>query len=211
MVPHDLHFLVREGPPADGQLAALVDVAIQPGSPALLENLGALAASALPSASSAIDELREVAEALAGAGRAVVVDLGLPRDFQYYTGVAFEFTSAGQSWGSGGRYRPTSPGTPDTACGLGLEAARLASHIASTTREPAVVAIVPAGANDLAEALAVARALHRSGVAAALAPADGAAPVSVTVSGRELTARTPGGDQVMSSLDDLIGLLVQFK
>jgi len=193
------------------RFSALVDVALQPGGVALLDNLEALTWGSLPAATSAIRELRSVASALAESGRNVVVDLGLPRDFEYYSGVVFEFTSAGQSWGGGGRYRPAGPGAPASACGLGLEAGQLADHIAGTTGEPLVVSIVPAAPGDLARALTVARALHRGGVSAALAETPINSPIAVTVSGDELIARTPDGERTMSVLDDVVGLLLQFK
>jgi len=202
---------LRQALASHARLAALVDVALRPGSVALLDNLDALASGDLPAATSAIRELRSVASALAESGRTVVVDLGLPRDFEYYSGVVFEFTSGGQSWGGGGRYRPAGPGTPDTACGMGLEAKQLAEHISGTTGEPLVVAIIPAAPSALARSLAVARALHRGGVAAALGgPTDGP-PLSVTVSRDQLIAHTPNGDRAMSALDDVVGLLLQFK
>ena len=193
------------------QLAGLIDVALQPGNVALLDNLEALASACLPAAKGSIRELRTVASALAESGRTVVVDLGLPRDFEYYSGVVFEFTSDGQSWGGGGRYRPAGPGTPETACGLGLEAERLADHISGTTSEPTIVAVVPETPADLARALAAARALHRGGIAAALAGPVNGSPVAVTVAGIHLIARTPDGERTMSALDDVVGLLLQFK
>ncbi len=193
------------------KLAGFINVALQPGRVALLDNLEALALASLPAAAEAIRELRAVASALAESGRTVLVDFGLPRDFEYYSGVVFEFTSAGQSWGGGGRYRPAGPGTPETACGLGLEAERLANHVSASTEEPVVVSIVPEAPGDLARALLVARALHRGGVAAALAGPLASSPVAVTVSGDDLIARTPKGEQTMSALDDVVGLLLQLK
>jgi histidyl-tRNA synthetase len=202
---------LRQSLAGHARLAAFIDVALQPGGVALLDNLEALASGGLPAATNSIRELRDVASALAESGRSVVVDLGLLRDFEYYSGVVFEFTSASQSWGGGGRYRPAGPGTPETACGLGLEAERLADHVSGTTGEPVVVSIIPTAPADRVRALAVARALHRGGVAAALAEPDNGSPVAVTVSGDRLLARTPHGERTMSALDDVVGLLLQFK
>ncbi|MBI5947649.1 MAG: ATP phosphoribosyltransferase regulatory subunit [Chloroflexi bacterium] len=197
---------------ADPQVAAFLEVALQPaGGLALLDNLAALAHSSVPASLPAIAELAGVAKALAGSGRAVVIDLGMPRDFDYYTGVVFEFESHGESWGGGGRYSPGGPGTASTACGLGLEAGMLASHLAPTTRERMVVAVTPAAPDDMGRAIAVARALHRGGIAAALSGEPGSSKLGVTVSGSSLVARTPDGERAMSALDDVVGLLIQYK
>ncbi len=202
---------LRDAAAGHGGLSAFIDVALHPGGVALLDNLEALAASSLSDAVTAVRELRSIAAALAGAGRTVTIDLGLPRDFEYYTGVVFEFVSGGHSWGGGGRYRPAGPGTPESACGLGLDAALLAAHISATTRPPMVVSIVPATEADMARAVSVARALHRSGVAAALATGAEDAPLAVRVSAEGLAARTPNGERNMTALDDVVGLLLQFK
>jgi histidyl-tRNA synthetase len=194
------------------QLAALVDVATgADGGLPLLENLAALARAALPAALPAIEELSGVARALIDSGRQVIVDPALPRDFEYYTGVVFEFDSAGSPWGRGGRYSPGGEGTAATACGLGLEAGELAMHLATSTRPRQWVAVVPASAGDLGRALAVARALHRSGINAALAEAAAPGGLAVRVAGERLVAQTPDGEREMSALDDVVGLLVQFK
>jgi ATP phosphoribosyltransferase regulatory subunit len=195
------------------QIGAFIEVALQPSEALpLLDNLRAIAAGCLPSAAPAIAELASIAGALRSAGRPVRVDLGMPRDFEYYTGVVFEFTSNGESWGGGGRYRPSGTNTPETACGLGLEAARLASHVFSSTRQPITVWIMPGSSSDLGRAVSVARALHRSGIAAALAePRAVAAGIGVNVAGEQLVARLPDGEHSMSALDDLVGLLIQYK
>ncbi len=193
-------------------LSAFVDVALRTGQgTALLSNLAALAATAAPGALPALDELQDVAMALEESGRTVAVDLAMPRDFQYYTGVVYEFEGGGEQWGGGGRYAPAGLAGAETACGLGLEAARLASHVSGSTREPAPVRVIPEAPGELGHALAVARALHRSGIAATLADGDGASPVSVRVGPGGLLATTPEGQAQLSALDDLVVLLVNYK
>jgi hypothetical protein len=59
--------------------------------------------------------------------------------------------------------------------------------------------------------VAVARALHRGGIAAALADDAAAGELSVRVEGDRLVARTPDGERQMTALDDVVGLLVQYK
>lgn len=194
------------------RLAAFVQVALQPdGGLGLLSNLAALARDMLPQASSAIDELSGVARALADSGRRIVVDPSMPRDFEYYTGVVFEFDSGGQPWGRGGRYTLNCAGISGTACGLGLEAGELATHLTASTRKRPAVAIIPGSADDLGQALEMARALHRSGIPAALAPEAPEAEVAVRIAGAQLFALTPEGEREMAALDDVIELLVQNK
>jgi histidyl-tRNA synthetase len=202
--------LARGGDTLSPQLTAFVQVALQAGEVELLENLRALAAP-LHGAEDALDELRDIARALIGAGRTVVIDLGMPRDFDYYTGVVFEFHADEESWGRGGRYSPNGHRTPDTACGLGLDASRLATRSAGATRNAGVISIVAATASDLGRALTVARALHRGGIAAALAGPETSSEVTVTVAGESLTARTPEGEQTMSTLDEVVGMLLRYK
>jgi len=198
------------GSKLEPQLRAFIDVAMQQGGVALLQNIAALA-PALPGVAEAVAELESIAGALIGSGRDAVIDLAMPRDFDYYTGVVFDFHAEGESWGRGGRYSPNGPGTPDTACGLALDASRLAARSSGETRKPVIIGVVAATPVHLGKALSVARALHRSGVAAALADLASPSPVTVTVSGESLIARTPDGEQTMSSLDEVVGMLIRYK
>jgi histidyl-tRNA synthetase len=195
----------------DPKLAAFVDVALQPGGLALVVNLTAIAREGLPEAVPALAELGAVAHALDDAGLAIVFDFAIPRDFEYYTGAVFEVDAEGEPWGRGGRYAPGGAGTADSACGLALDAGRLAEYLAPTTGPRLTVAVVPGAPEDMGRALSVARALHRSGISAALQSSAGSAPVKVTVTGDRLVAQTPGGERTMAALDDVVGLLVQFK
>lgn len=193
-------------------LAAFVDAALQPGGePRLLATLAAAADGALAGARAPIEELMGIATALTASGRRVTIDLAMPRDFDYYSGIAFEFEADGESWGGGGRYTPTGPGTAATACGLALDAGRLARHLSPGTRQPMMVAVIPAAPADMGRAVGVARALHRAGIAAALSAPGAATEVAVTVSADSLVARTPEGERGMSALDDVVGLLIQYK
>jgi ATP phosphoribosyltransferase regulatory subunit len=193
-------------------LGAFVEAALQPAaSPALIENLKSLAAAVLPAAVGALEETAGVANALTDSGRSVTVDFGMARDFEYYTGVVFEFDSGGSAWGNGGRYTPVGVEGPATACGLGLAVDRLARHVEGTTRRRVTVAVVPTDPADMGRAVAAARALHRGGIAAALATSARGETLAVEVGSRHMVARTPDGERQMSALDDLVGLLVQYK
>ncbi|OAI41979.1 hypothetical protein AYO38_03365 [bacterium SCGC AG-212-C10] len=200
---------LREAASTNAQLSAFVEVALQPfAGHSLIANLVALAPASAPSIAASLDELAGVAGALVASGRDVTVDFSLPRNFEYYTGVVFEFFANGIEWGGGGRYTTASGGT---ACGLALEAARLASLLASATPRRVVVSIVPATKMDFGPALAVAEALHSTGIAAALANDNRSGTIAVRVGGDSLVAMTPDGDRQMTSLDDVVGLLVQYK
>ena len=193
-------------------LAAFVAAALQPAaSPVLIENLKSLAAAVLPAAVGALEETAGVAGALTESGRAVVVDFAMPRDFEYYTGVVFEFDADGTAWGRGGRYTPAGIEAPATACGLGLSLDGLARQVQTSTRRRTSVAVIPEQPEDLSRAVAVARALHRGGIAAALANGEGDHALTVRVSGDRMTTHTPDGEHQMRALDDLVGLLVQYK
>ena len=193
------------------QREAFVTLAGSEGGIGLLGNLRAIAGTALAGAVEPLGELEAIARSLAESGREVVIDLSLPRDFEYYSGVVFEFTSNGETWGASGRYTPSGATTAATACGLALEASRISSHLTSRTRKRMVVSIVPGTPADFGAAVACARALHRSGVAASLADSPSASEIAVTITNGRLLARTPGGEREMAALDDVVGLLIQFK
>lgn len=192
--------------------AAFLAAALEPaGSIMLLDNLSALARAGLPGALQPLSELRDEAKALDEAGRPVHIDLGMARDFEYYTGVVFDVVSGDDKWGSGGRYSPNVPGAPASACGLGLEADRLIEHVRSSTRKRTVVSVIPDSETYFSDSMAVARALHKNGINASLATRDSEFTIAVVVSERGLRAHTPDGEQDMSSLDDVVGLLLQYK
>jgi ATP phosphoribosyltransferase regulatory subunit HisZ len=194
------------------QVAAFVELASRASADlSFLANLKALATGPLAAVMSALEELERVARALADSGRQVVVDPGMPHDFAYYTGVVFEFRDDDGAWGRGGRYAPAGEGAPATACGMGLDLGRLLDHIRPTTRIPAAVPVVPRAPADVTQAMAVARALHRSGIPAAFAAETGEGRLAVVIESGRMVACTPGGEQEMRTLDDLVGLLVLEK
>ena len=194
------------------QAAAFITAASEVrGGPQALVNLIALADAGLPDAVRCLRELHEVAAALTAAGRDVAIDLSAPTDFEYYAGVTFEFVSGPTTWGRGGRYVPGGgDATPPTACGLGLDAARLAASLRDSTTRRQPVGITASTDGDLGAALDLARALHRHGIAAALGDGD-AAEVRVTVGASGMTARTADGERSGATLDDVVELLLRSK
>jgi histidyl-tRNA synthetase len=157
-----------------------------------------------------LKELQTVAAALAGAGRVVSIDLGIPSDFEYYTGVVCEFRSGAKVWGRGGRYSLAGPVGQETACGLGLEATALAGYLRRQDGVEGVVAVVPAEPAAMSRALEAARTLHRAGIAAALGE-DNTATLSLRVGTETLSAHTPDGERSIEQLEDVVGILIQYK
>jgi histidyl-tRNA synthetase len=203
---------LRHDVAANAAVGAFLEVALRTSSDlTLLANLRNMAQNSLASAVPALAEVEGVAQALVASGRNVTIDLGMPRDFAYYSGVVYEFDADGLIWGKGGRYTPGGEGVAATACGLGLDLEQLAARVAPQTRRRDPVAVVPAAAEDMNRAMTVIRALHKSGVQAALGGPEAQADVTVTVSAAGLLARTAAGEQAISSLDDVVGLLVQRK
>jgi histidyl-tRNA synthetase len=197
---------------SDPALAAFVDVACRAGDgTALLANLEGIAVVSVPAALPALQELNGIASALKESNRPVMIDLAMPRDFEYYSGAVFEFESGETSWGGGGRYSSPGAGMGATACGLGLEAGLLAAHAAPMTRARQVVSVIARTPADFGRAIALARALHRSGIAAALGDGASSAALAVYVGADGLVAHTPDGERSMQALDDVVGLLIQYK
>jgi histidyl-tRNA synthetase len=192
--------------------AAIVDLATAPSDDvALLANMAAVAGVAAPAIRAAAEDCTVMANALREAGRPVLLHVGMSTDFGYYTGPVFEFRSGAHLWGRGGRYALAPSLGGHSATGLGLDATALASAIQRDNEAPSIVAVVPAEPADLGRAIEVARTLHRNDIPAALQSAGGGTPVAVLVAGGGLQARTPEGLIPLTSLDDLLPLLLQFK
>lgn len=175
---------------------------------ALAGNLRALATSALPAAVPALDNLIAVSSALADAGEGVEIVPGMAGDFEYYTGTIFEFVAGTEEVGVGGRYRAS--GSSTEACGLALDADKLAATVRRSTREPLVVAIIPSSPSHVARALSIARELHLSGIAASLGTGSAGNRLAVRV-GETLEVDGPDGTEPITALGDLVGLLLRYK
>ena len=193
------------------QALAFVDTALAgSGELALVDNLTALARTGLPAAVAPLGELREVAAALSEGGRTIAIDLTLPLDFEYYSGVTWELRGDDKSWGRGGRYEPVGPGTPRTACGLALDLDGLAVHLRGTSPRRVVVPIIAEREADLAPALDLARSLHRQGIPAALGETH-ASPIRLSVGPNGITAAGPAISRERATLDEVVQLVLQHK
>ncbi len=194
------------------QALAFVDTALAgSGELALVDNLIALARTGLAAAVAPLAELREVAAALSEGGRTIAIDLTLPLDFEYYSGVTWELGGGGgTSWGRGGRYEPVGPNTPPSACGLALDLDGLAAQLRRTSPRRAVVPIIAVREADLAPALDLARSLHRQGIPAALGETH-ASPIRLSVGPNGITAAGPDVSREGATLDEVVQLVLQHK
>ena len=176
----------------------------------LVENLIALARTGLAGAVAPLEELREVAAALVETGRAVAIDLTLPLDFDYYSGVTWELRGEGGAWGRGGRYQPAGPGAPESACGFALDADRLSERFGDAPSRAAAVAIVAEREAGLADALRLASSLHRHGISAALGDARDAA-IRLVVGPEGISAMSSDSSLERATLDAVVRFVLQHK
>lgn len=193
-----------------GALAFLQAALGGAGEPALAGNLIALARTGLPGAVAPLEELREVADALAGTGRDVAIDFTLPLDFDYYSGVTWELRGEGGAWGRGGRYQPAGPGAPASACGFALDADRLSAHAGGAPARGASVAIVAEREAGLADALRLASSLHGHGISAALGDARDAA-IRLVVGPGGIAASAADSSLEGATLDEVVRFVLQRK
>jgi ATP phosphoribosyltransferase regulatory subunit len=166
----------------------------------------ARALTEVPAAQSALDHLEAVVAGLAQAGmdRHVLVDLGEIRDLTYYTGIVFEVLvpDLGFELGGGGRYDDLVGrfGHPMRAVGFALDVERVLEAMARAGVP------MPAGGLDYRvegpDAHAAAEALRARGLAVAVGPGGGEAPV-VRAEGGALTLPGPQG-AAATDLDALV-------
>lgn len=156
---------------------------------AYLNNLRSTFAESIPGLEAPLDELAFVVGALERLGCRCLISAAMVRNFEYYTGPAFQFEVAGCRVGSGGRYDALLSligGGQMPASGFALEAevlARLLPEDASAGRRIATVLTKTGDSESLASAFRLAAALRAQGLAAQVA---GTAPDDsprVTVSG----------------------------
>ncbi len=133
-------------------------------------------ASDSPAARAALDELDATLDLLerGGVGGAVTVDLGLTRDFDYYTGLVVEayVPGLGVPVGGGGRYDGVlgSFGEPRPAAGFAIGVERIQIALAQQGRTPRVRALdALVGSAHAGDAFAAAALLRSAGWSVALA------------------------------------------
>jgi len=134
-------------------------------------------APSVPGIASALDELTTVTDTLEKLDCLYGVQTTLVRNFEYYTGVVFEFRAAACRMGSGGRYDGLLAlvgGEDMPASGFALSLSEIVSHLdtASETLSPQHQWLIEARGDDaptLAEAFAIASRLRAQGKSVTIA------------------------------------------
>ena len=155
---------------------------------AYLGNLRSAFLKAIPQMETPLDELALVAGALEELGGRILISAAMVRNFEYYTGPAFQLEVSGRRVGGGGRYDALVSligDRPAPASGFALEAGLLASLLADgelPRRLPATVVARAADGASLASAFRLAAALRQRGLEVQVAgsPPDGGARVEVS-------------------------------
>jgi histidyl-tRNA synthetase len=129
------------------------------------------------------------------------------RNFEYYTGPAFQFEVAGRRVGGGGRYDTLISligGEQIPASGFALEAGALADLLAAeaSERQITTVALEARNGESLASAFRLASALRAQGLAVHVAgdPPEGSPVVKVAGKGFVLVG-SAGGERRLDSVE----------
>ncbi len=150
---------------------------------AYVSNLRSSFAESIPDLKGSLDELALVAGALEGLGCRCHISAAMVRNFEYYTGLAFQFEVAGRRLGGGGRYDALVSligGRQAPASGFALEAGVLADLLpvaALGEQHIATVAVKTGDRESLASAFRLASALRAQGLAVQVAGDGQGGPV----------------------------------
>lgn len=195
---------------------------VRGGGTAYIANLRAAFASVTPALGRALDELEQVALAVAALRCPFEIDLTMVRDFEYYTGPVFRFAlDDGTDLGGGGRYDALvrDGGRTTPACGFGLSLDQLIQRLPDDAMPPAGNVIeVRAASEDgaaLGLALAVATELQEKGFCAEVVPSRRRATarwcltVDPAGGGRRYAMRElpDGAETVAPTMDGLVAVL----
>ena len=174
---------------------------------AYLSNLRSAFTKGVPQMEGPLDELAIVVGALEGLGCRCLISAVMVRNFEYYTGPAFQLEVAGHRVGGGGRYDALISligGEQVPASGFALEAGVLAALLAAeaSERQIATVALEARDGESLASAFRLASALRAQGLAVQVAgePLQGSPVVKVAGEGYVLVGRA-GGERHLASVE----------
>ncbi len=165
---------------------------------AYLSNLRSSFIESIPDLEGPLDELALVAGALEGLGCRCPISAAMVRNFEYYTGPAFQFEVAGRRVGGGGRYDALISligGQQVPASGFALEAGVLAEVLPVAESGEQRITTVAVNADDreaLASAFRLASALRAQGLAVQVA-GDGQDGPVVKVAGEGFLLSGVGG------------------
>ena len=180
---------------------------------AYLKNLRSAFTKGVPQMEGPLDELAIVVGALEGLGCRCPISAAMVRNFEYYTGPAFQFEVAGRRVGGGGRYDALISligGEQVPASGFALEAGVLAALLAAeaSERQIATVALEARDGESLASAFRLASALRAQGLAVQVAgePLQGSPVVQVAGEGYVLVGPA-GGERRLASVEAVVEAL----
>ncbi len=183
-------------------------LAVEGEGGAYLNNLRSSFAKSISELAGPLDELALVAGALERLGCRCLISSAMVRNFEYYTGPAFQFEVAGRRIGGGGRYDALVShigGREAPASGFALEAGVLAELLpveASERRRVLIVAAQKDGGEALASAFRLASALRAQGLAVQVAGTAPDGGLRVTVSGEGFLLSGAGGkDRRLASVE----------
>lgn len=174
---------------------------------AYLSNLRSAFTKGVPHMEEPLDDLAIVVGALEGLGCRCLISAAMVRNFEYYTGPAFQFEVAGRRVGAGGRYDALISlvgGDQVPASGFALEAVGLAGLLAAeaSERRIATVALEARDGASLTSAFRLASALRAQGLAVQVAGElpQGSPVVKVAGEGYVLVGPT-GGERRLASVE----------
>jgi hypothetical protein len=142
---------------------------------AYLSNVRSAFLRSVPEMEAPLDELAVVAGALEELGCRILISAAMVRNFEYYTGPAFQLEAAGRRVGGGGRYDALVSligDRPAPASGFALEAGLLAGLLQDEEprrRLPATVVAPATASGSLASSFRLAAALRERGLAVQVA------------------------------------------
>jgi histidyl-tRNA synthetase len=166
---------------------------------AYLSNLSSSFANSIPDLKRPLDELTSVSRALEELGCACLISAAMVRNFEYYTGPAFQLEVAGRRIGGGGRYDSLVSligGEEVPASGFALEAGMVAGLLVDEPKGRPVVTVASEanGGESLASVFRLASALRAQGLAVQVAGAVRANGPRVSVSGDGYLVSGVGGE-----------------
>ncbi len=166
---------------------------------AYLGNLSSSFASSIPDLQGPLNELTSVSRVLEELGCPCLISVAMVRNFEYYTGPAFQLEVAGRRIGGGGRYDSLVSligGEDVPASGFALEAGILADLLVEEPegRPIVTVALEADDGESLASAFGLASVLRAQGLAVQVAGAGRASSPRVTVSGGGFLVSGAGGE-----------------
>ncbi|MEX0800120.1 MAG: ATP phosphoribosyltransferase regulatory subunit [Dehalococcoidia bacterium] len=177
---------------------------------AYVENLRSGLAGGIPELATPLDELSAVVGALEKLGVPCLISAAMVRNFEYYTGPAFQFEVAGRRVGGGGRYDGLVSligGAAAPASGFALEAGVLAALLPDEATPAGGDAVVISNADDgesLASAFRLASALRAQGLVVRVAGrTDTAEAPHVSVSGDGFVLAANGKERRLASVEDV--------